>query len=98
MVASAVLQEAAISGADLLRNLTEVLSAEQARGANLEQTGKTMVAAIAEFNASQSKINRPPGLAKFIGDGWWRNKALWRWKEGMEPQARGRRYVNEVNA
>lgn len=93
MVAQGVLTECAIAGRELLDVLEKVVQGESKRdGYNPGTTRDTMITAWREFLKAKTKLSFAPGAVKFFGEGHWRDKSGWPWKEGMQPAA-PRKYV-----
>jgi hypothetical protein len=87
MVAQGVLDKCALFG-NQLREVVEKVVESQSRldGYDPEKLQNEMITAWREFEGSSSKLSQfAPHAAKFFGEGCWRNKSRWGWKEGMEP-------------
>jgi hypothetical protein len=89
MVAQGVLTECRLAREELLNVITDVVKAEsKLPGYDPTALRDKMVTAWREFEAASPKLTQfAPGAAKFFGEGRWRNKSKWGWKEGMEPPA-----------
>jgi DNA-binding transcriptional ArsR family regulator len=93
-VAKDVVTELCLGGPSLLKVLETVAKGELKSGRNPAELREAMIAAWREYDTSQpqmTKYTKRP--VNFFGDGDWRNKAKWPWKEGKQPAA-GRVYVN----
>lgn len=94
-VARAVLETLSLAGPILLNNLTDVCSAEMKAGRAPEELRDEMVKAYRDFDAGRQQMDYPPGDEKFFGQGFWKNRKKWPWKEGSKPAGMsGRVYVN----
>jgi hypothetical protein len=93
-VAKDVLTELCLGGRDLLKVLETVVKGELKSGRNPAELREAMIAAWRDYDTSRQSMTqytRKP--VNFFGNGDWRNKAAWPWKEGKQPAAR-RVYVN----
>jgi len=92
MVSKAVLSETGLSGQELSRNLSEVAFALISKGEDGRALVDEFTGAITAYREalSQGKLTQyAHPLAKFIGEGVWRDRKLWRWKEGQSPARAG---------
>ena len=92
MVSKAVLSETGLSGQELSRNLAEVAFALISKGEDGRALVDEFTGAITAYREalSQRKLTQyAHPLAKFIGEGVWRDRNLWRWKEGQSPARAG---------
>jgi hypothetical protein len=93
MVTRAVLTELRLSGRDLAVVLDEVCRASMKDWPTPGDLRDVMIAAYREFDAAAPNLTQyKPNTAKFFGEGYWRDKTKWPWKEGKQPK--GRVYVN----
>lgn len=93
MVARAVLVDLRLSGDRLHMTLCDIARQEADSGKALDSLKDQLVAAWTEYDAAAPKLAFHCKPQSFFGDGKWRNKATWGWKQGMEPTP-SRRYVN----
>jgi hypothetical protein len=95
MVASGILTESRLSGKETRISLEEVCAAEMKAGREPSGLRDEMVRSWQEYESARPKLAWTTGSAKFFGEGLWRNKAGWPWKEGHQPaEARKRVYAN----
>jgi hypothetical protein len=95
MVAKDVLTELCLGGRPLLRVLETVAKGELKAGRDPSELRDAMIAAWRDYEASRPSMTQYTKKPEnFFGDGAWRNKAAWPWKEGKAPQIGSRRYVN----
>ena len=87
MVASAVLTELLLAGKDLHNVIEEVVKAESRLPGFLPGTTRdAMIAAYRDYDANASKLTQfAPRPAKFFGEGYWRDRSRWPWKDGLAP-------------
>jgi uncharacterized protein YdaU (DUF1376 family) len=91
MVAKGVLETLGLSGGDLLVILTEVSKSELSKGTGASALRDRLVASWLEFSEAkgQGKLTQyAPGARSFFGEGGWKDRTGWRWKEGHEPSSR----------
>jgi uncharacterized protein YdaU (DUF1376 family) len=93
MVTRAVLTELGLSGRDLAVVLDEVCRSQMKLYETPGALRDALVAGWREYDAAKPLLTYTKGAAKFFGEGDWKNKAGWPWKDGKQPAA-GRVYVN----
>lgn len=94
MVMRGVLSELCLSGKDLSVALDEICRAEMGKGRDATELRDALITSWREYEASRPNMTAyTKGPTKFFGDGDWRNKAGWPWKDGQKPA--GRKYVND---
>lgn len=93
MITQGVLSELCLSGRDLAVAISEVCRAEMARGALPGTLRDEMIAAWREYEIAKPKLSYTKGAAKFYGDGDWRNKDGWPWKDGHSAKPAKRVYL-----
>lgn len=98
-VASAVIQQLAISGTDVLRNISDVCKSEMKLGKTPDYLLATMVGNYQDFlkEKAAGHLSFAPGAAKFFGENMWHDKRIWPWKEGFAPPVPPpkRKYIND---
>lgn len=92
MVARGVLSELAISGRELAIALDDVCAAEMKQGKDPTELRDGLIAAWRDYEQSKPKLSYTKGAAKFFGEGDWRNKPGWPWKDGQAPVVNPDRY------
>lgn len=94
MVTRSVLTELGLSGRDLSVVLDEVCRSHMKLYETPDALRDALMAAWKDYDLSKPQMTQyTKGPAKFFGDGDWKNKTGWPWKDGKKPA--GRRYVNE---
>lgn len=94
MVTRSVLTELGLSGRDLAVVLDEVCRSHIKLYETPGALRDALMAAWRDYDTSKPQMTQyTKGPAKFFGDGDWKNKAGWPWKDGKQPAA-GRVYVN----
>jgi uncharacterized protein YdaU (DUF1376 family) len=90
MVAQGVLDGCSLSGNSLFDAIKKVAAAESRRaGYDPAALKSKMIETWREFEAAGPKLTRfAPRPVQFFGEGHWRNKSSWGWREGMEPTPR----------
>ena len=98
MVASAVMGDLILSGQYLLIALDGVCRAEMKAGRKPNELRDAMVTAWQDYDAAKPKLKYAKKPERFFGDGDWRNKAGWPWKDGCTPAptASGERYWRQT--
>jgi hypothetical protein len=86
-ITRSVLVELGISGRDLSVVLDEVCRSQMRHYATPGDLRDAMVDSWRQYDASKPNLEYAKGPAKFFGDGDWRNKAGWPWKQGSPPQS-----------
>jgi hypothetical protein len=95
MVAKYVQTELCLGGNPQLRVLETVAKGELKSGRDPSELRDAMIAAWRDYVVSRPDMTRyTKKPVNFFGDGDWRNRAGWPWKEGKAPQNGTRRYVN----
>jgi hypothetical protein len=93
MVAQGVLTELHLVGKHLLNALVDVVTFEsQQPDYDPENTRDAMIAAYREFDSVRAKLRFTPGAEKFFGEGYWRDKSKWQFKDGMAPPPKSNGY------
>lgn len=94
MVMRGVLSELCLSGRDLSVALDEVCRGELKKGKDASGLRDELIASWRDYTTSKPHMTQfTKGPAKFFGDGDWRSRDGWPWKDGKKPV--GRRYVNK---
>jgi 5-methylcytosine-specific restriction endonuclease McrA len=91
MVASAVLDEAQLSGRDLRVVLEDICRKAMKAGMSADELRAAMVSAWIDYDKSRPILDFPCGAAKFFGEGLWRNRAGWKYKTGHAPPLKANR-------
>lgn len=97
MIARGVLVELCLSGRDLSVVIEEVCRSELARGALPGDIRDGMTAAWRDYEVSKPRLGFHIGAGKFFGEGAWRNRDGWPWKEG-ENESHKQRAKNKYEA
>jgi hypothetical protein len=87
MVAQGVLLELGLSGKYLPGVIRDVVLAEFKRGRTADQVKDEMVASRRDYEKNVGKLKWPLNVEKFFGEGNWRNRSGWPWKEDMVPSS-----------
>jgi hypothetical protein len=93
MITRAVCELAPLSGADVISALNNVCRAEMKSGMDTRELQGALIAAWKDFAENRRKFSCTFGAAKFFGEGLWKDRLGWPWREGMEPP-RPRVFVN----
>jgi len=93
MVARGVLTELRISTRELAMTLDDVCRVEMKSGRDASELRDSLIAGWNEYEQAKPNLTYTKGAVKFFGEGDWRNKAGWPWKEGKQPVT-VRKYVN----
>lgn len=92
MIARGVLSELGLSGRDLVTVLEDICRSQIKLYDSPGELRDAMIAAWRDYDIAKTSLVFQKGAAKFFGDGDWRNKAGWPWKEGKQPPP-SRKYV-----
>lgn len=95
MIARSVLTETGLAGRDVAMVLDEVCRSQVKLYETPGALRDALIDSWRQYDSAKPSLAYTKGAAKFFGDGDWRNKAGWPWKEGKQPVATTRRYVNE---
>lgn len=95
MITRSVLTELGLSGRDLAVVLDEVCRSQVKLYETPGALRDALIDSWRQYDVAKPSLSYTKGAAKFFGDGDWRNKTGWPWKEGKQPLATTRRYVNE---
>lgn len=87
-----VMHEAPLSGMQVRMAVEQVARHEISGGLEPERVADAMLSAWREFKANTAKLQYAWGAEKFFGEGNWKDKAAWPWKEGQAPPAK-RKYL-----
>jgi hypothetical protein len=88
MVARAVMEELGISGRYLPTVVGNVARTEMNRGRTADEVKADMIAGYQDYEKNAGKLKWPINAEKFFGEGNWRNRAAWPWKEGESASER----------
>jgi hypothetical protein len=88
MVASAVLDDLGLSGRELRFVLENICRNAIAAGTSADELRASLVTAWREYDQAKPNLKYFSGAQKFFGEGLWRNKAGWPWKDGQQPKSR----------
>ena len=94
MVTRGVLSELCLSGRDLAVAMDEVCRAEMKQGRDPADLRDALIASWKDYTIAKPSLNYPKGAVKFFGEGDWRDKAGWPWKDGKQPVPAKRVYAN----
>jgi hypothetical protein len=86
MVAAGVLTELGITNRWVSISLEGICKSELSAGKDATALRDELIAAWRAYGAAGDKIEFRQGPEKFFGDGTWRNRDLWRWREGQQPK------------
>jgi hypothetical protein len=87
MIATGVLQTLGLSGCELLAILGDICKSELKRGKTADWLRDSLVAAGSDFSQAKSsgKLTQyAPGMKAFFGEGYWKNRKSWKWKDDDE--------------
>lgn len=94
MIAHGVLTELGMSGRYLLNAIADVAKTELNRGRSPTQIRDEMISARRDYDRSVAKLKWPLKPESFFGNGDWRNRATWPWKDGEQGASRRLKTVN----
>lgn len=88
MVMRGVLSELCLSGRELSVALDEICRAEMGKGRDASELRDALIASWRDYEASKPNMTAyTKGPTKFFGDGDWRHRAGWPWKDGKQPSS-----------
>lgn len=94
MVSRGVLSELCLSGRDLSVALDEICRAEMRHGADPSGLRDALIASWRDYSIAKPSLSYTKGASKFFGEGDWKDKIGWPWKDGKQPVAGKRVYAN----
>lgn len=94
MITRGVLSELGLSGRDLAIVLDEVCSSQMKLYKSPGALRDALIESWRQYDAARPSLAYTTGAAKFFGDGVWRNKEGWPWKDGKQPVTAKRVYAN----
>jgi len=94
MITRGVLSELGLSGRDLAVVLDEVCRSQVKLYESPGALRDALIESWRQYDAARPSLAYTTGAAKFFGDGVWRNKDGWPWKDGKQPVAAKRVYAN----
>lgn len=93
MVTRGVMSELCLSTRDLAVSLDGVCRSEMKQGREATELRDELIGSWREYDKAKPDLSYFSGATKFFGEGIWKNKAAWPWKDGRKPA--GRKYVND---